>query len=195
MLDKVSPLITVEDLMNFDEDRWIEVVNGELVETDMSAASYLHSIVIDNLYNILKPFTRANKLGRVFGDGLTYVLHLDENGRPHTHIPDVSFIRRQNLPTSFDRTRPLAARPDLAVEVVSPNESAETLADKIGDYMRFGTEQAWAIYPIQRQIYVYHQNKPEQAQLYYANDVLEAPLLFPGLQIKVASLFVIDEDY
>lgn len=62
---------TIENLIELDEDAWIEVVNGELVETDMSAAGYMHTLVIENPYNMLRPFVYGNKLGRVHIDGLT----------------------------------------------------------------------------------------------------------------------------
>jgi Uma2 family endonuclease len=45
--------------------------------------------------------------------------------------------------------------PDLAVEVISPNELFEDVHDKIGKYFSYGVRQVWVVLPRQRQIHVY----------------------------------------
>lgn len=37
--------------------------------------------------------------------------------------------------------------PDVAVEVVSPNETAEDVREKVRDYLTAGTPLVWVIYP------------------------------------------------
>ncbi len=194
MVDKVQSIITLEDVMHFNDDEWIEVVDGELVKTDMSAAGFLQVIVVDNLYEILKPFARANKLGRVQTDGLTFILHVNENGVRNTRIADLSFIRRGRIPKNFNWSKPFSGAPDLAVEVISPTEPAEETLSKISDYLRFGTEQVWVVYPSQRQVYVHRSDQPDTVRVYKENDILEAETLFPGLKIKISDLFIIEED-
>lgn len=187
--------ITVDDLMQLDEDRWFEVVDGQLVETDMAAAGFLHIHVIINIYELLKPHVRKNRLGRVFPDGLTYNLYVDEQGKVYaSRIPDVSFVRRENLPVNFDLKRPFPGAPDLAVEVVSPSESADTLRQKIRDYLRYGTEQVWVAYSGEKEVFVYQGKTARDVQIYGETDTFEAPTLFPGLQIKVAEIFTLNTD-
>lgn len=185
--------ISLEHLSQMGEDKWIEVANGEIVETDMSAASYLHAIIIDNVYGHLRKYVKSNQLGRVFGDGLTYVLNVDDEGVQHARIPDCSFIRREREKVDFDITGFFIGAPDLAVEVISPSETAEMIEAKIHDYLTFGTQQVWVLYPTTKSVYDYHANSPKTVKVLTGKDILEAPDLFPELGINVAEFFVLDD--
>ena len=48
----------------------------------------------------------------------------------------------------------LTLAPDICVEVVSPNDNADDLQEKIDDYFRAGVRLVWVIYPVHRKIYV-----------------------------------------
>jgi Uma2 family endonuclease len=170
---------------------WVEVVDGEVVEVEMTTG-FIHGVIINNLYDLIKPFVVENKLGRVFGDGVTYVLHVDEQGVQHSRIADFSFIRANRIPKAFDRSRPFMGAPDLAVEGVSPTEKTPDLLKKIRDYLQYGAEQVWAIYPQSKELHQYliSENLP---RVYKEADTFEAPTLFLGLQISIADLFR-DED-
>lgn len=185
--------ISEQDLLQLDEDKRFEVVDGIIVENGM-AAGFNHVLVIDNLYDILKPFAKKHKLGRVHTDSLTFILHTDkENNIQQARIPDLSFIKRGKMPDDFDRSRPFSGAPDLAVEVVSPSESTADIMAKVSDYLRYGTEQVWVIYPLKEELHQYlkDDNAP---RIFLANDTLIAETLFPQLKITIADLFA-DEDF
>jgi Uma2 family endonuclease len=186
--------ITIDDLVNMDEDQWIEVSNGEIVETDMSAASYLHAIINDNVYGLLRTYVKSKHLGRVFGDGLTFVLNVDSKGIQYARIPDCSFVRHDNTKPDFDITGFFIGAPDLAIEVISPSETAEIIQAKIRDYLRFGTEQVWVLYPTTKTVHVYHSATLKTVQIYEASDTLVASSLFPDLELSVADFFVLDDE-
>ncbi|MCQ3929994.1 MAG: hypothetical protein DPW16_06010 [Chloroflexi bacterium] len=192
MADYVKTGVTLQDLMNLVEDEWVEVSKGELIKLDMGGAGFLHKVVADNLRDILKPFAKQHKLGRVFSDGLIYVLSMLGDTITDSRIPDVSFIREENLRQDFDLELPYPGAPDLAVEVVSPTERADYLQEKIADYRTAGTEQIWVIYPSLKELYVYQRDSSKTIAVYGINDILEAPTLFPGLQIKIADLFSLE---
>src|SRR5207253_2087905 len=46
--------------------------------------------------------------------------------------------------------------PDLGIEVLSPNDLAEDLLDKIAEYFRAGVRMVWVVSPLQESVYVYH---------------------------------------
>ena len=61
---------------------------------------------------------------------------------------DVTFIRRdryslQQLTQDGFMTIP----PDLAVEVVSPNDYAREVEEKVEEYLRAGVKLIWVVYP------------------------------------------------
>jgi Uma2 family endonuclease len=91
----------------------------------------------------LSAYVDEHKLGYVTAAETGYIL--TEN--PLTvRAPDVGFIARSRMPSPIPpRYIPLA--PDLAVEVVSPGDSAREIQDKALDYLRAGTSLIWIIYP------------------------------------------------
>jgi Uma2 family endonuclease len=193
MVEQVQTGVTLEALQALGEDRWAEVVNGEIREVAMTAG-FNHVTIIDNLYDILKPFAKQNHLGMVRTDGLNYLLSMFRSTIRTSRIPDLSFVKRENIPATFDLDGYFPGAPDLAVEVISPHESESDLDEKISDYFTAGTEQVWAVYPRAQLIHVYLREenltaKTRTYHLYRSGDMLEGPTLFPGLQIEVAAVF------
>lgn len=187
----IKTKITEAELLRLDaQDIWVEVIDGEFVE--MQPVGVQHSDIAGNTYDILKPFARVNKLGEVRMDSLIFVLHIDpEGGIRKTRIPDVSFVRRGRLPKDFDRSRPFPGAPDLAVEVVSPDEGADELLAKIRDYFAYGTDEVWVLYSEQQELHQYIRGD-KGIHIFTAEDNFTS-VLFPNLTIKVADLFLIPE--
>ncbi len=69
--------------------------------------------------------------------------------------PDVSFVRYGRLPGGVLPRGWIKIRPDLAVEVVSPNDTAEELDERLEDYERAGIPLIWVVYPKLRTAKVY----------------------------------------
>jgi Uma2 family endonuclease len=169
-------------------DNWIEVVNWEVVPT-MSAANISHAYIITNVYDMLRPFAKEHALGYVFGDGLHYRLEATAQGLKNTRLPDVSFVRKHRLTSDIDPNGLFPGAPDLAVEVVSPDESLDTTLVKVADYLHYGSEQVWVLYPNSKEVQVYQADDPQSIRIYQADDVLTAENLFPGLAIIVSQFF------
>jgi Uma2 family endonuclease len=192
-VETTKTIITEADLFRLAaNDRRFEIVNGEVV--DMHPVGLRHSVVAGNIHDILKAYARQHKLGSVHMDSLIYVLQeRSETGIRKTRVPDTSFIRKGRLPRDFDRSRPFPGAPDLAVEVVSPDEGADELMAKMKDYFEAGTEQVWVLFPEYNQLYQYI-GEPSNVTGYTDRDTLDAGALFPGLTIAVSELFAEHED-
>jgi Uma2 family endonuclease len=72
----------------------------------------------------------------------------------------------------------------LAVEVVSPSESAGDLNKKVNLMLRAGSLAVWVIYPEERTVQVY---RPDGTS--YTPDKLSAPELLADWEAPVSSLF------
>jgi hypothetical protein len=191
MTDQIRAGISEADLMR-PEYEWFEVVNGEWVAIDTDMMGFLHTVVIHNLYDIPKPFVKTNDLGYVHGDGLKYILAIDEAGIETSRMPDLAFLRKGRIPADFDIQRPFFGAPDLAVEVASPGQTTAELLGKIADFLKYGTEEAWLIYPMKRQLHRYRRD--EQApEIYRDTQTIQSEALFPGLTIKIADLFIVEQ--
>ncbi|MFN3651771.1 MAG: Uma2 family endonuclease [Armatimonadota bacterium] len=101
--------------------------------------------------------------------------------------PDVSFIRRGRLPGERIPSGHVTVPPDLAVEVVSPNDTVYELDAKVEEYLSAGVPLVWVVNPETRIIHVYRRGGATDR--HGENDELTAPELIPSLRFKVADLF------
>jgi Uma2 family endonuclease len=187
----IKERITEADLMRPEVEDF-EVIKGEWVEENSAMMGFLHTTIIDNLVLLIKPFVVQQRLGMFHGDGVKYVLHTDEHGIQTAYKPDCAFLRKGRLPADFDPNRPFYGAPDLAVEVLSPGQSTPDMLNKIADYLRYGSEEAWLIYPAQRQLHRYRSSEDTPPEIYRDSDTLQPETLFPGLMLPIAALFVIE---
>jgi Uma2 family endonuclease len=189
--DQVVTRITQEDLQRLDaEDKWVEVVDGEIVEGEHEV-TFLHLIIIQNLYDILKPYVAANKLGSVFMDGARYILAGSPQDIRRAHKPDFSYLRAGRIPPDFDWTGDFAGAPDFAVEVASPGQTNTILLPRIASYLQAGTEEAWLIYPWRKELYQYRRDA-EVPATYQSTDTIDTSALFPGLNLVVKDFSLLE---
>jgi Uma2 family endonuclease len=146
---------TPEDLLAMPDGKSYELVDGRLVERNMGAES---SEVGGNLYFHLRVFSRDRDLGTVWPADNGYQCFAHAPGR--VRKPDVSFVRRGLLPGDASPKGWVRIAPDLAVEVVSPGDTAEDLEEKLEDYQRAGVPLVWVIYPRARKARVFRPNGP-----------------------------------
>jgi Uma2 family endonuclease len=99
--------------------------------------------------------------------------------------PDVVFIREEQRTKITDRYGDFA--PDLAVEILSPEDSAARLQRKIARYLAAGTSVVWVLDPDSLTVNVYQ--KPGVFRTLTADDRIDAPELLPGFSIPVRTLF------
>ncbi len=172
----------------FENGSLYEIVNGRRVEKPpMGTFNILIAAFLDQM---LGGFVRANRLGRVAPEML---FRIGPTGNPQRR-PDVAFVSYARWP----RERKVDSRngwdvvPDLAIEVVSPSNSAEEVVGKIDEYFRAGVRGVWVIYPITRQIYVHE--SPSMVRVLKITDELDGSELLPGFRLSLAELFEDGED-
>ena len=85
------------------------------------------------------------------------------------------------------RTRSWAVVPELAVEVVSPSNTADEVAAKLEEYFEVGVRLVWVVYPRQSKVYVY--TSPTQVRVLALGDELEGGYVLPGCRIALDNLF------
>jgi len=100
--------------------------------------------------------------------------------------PDVAFIREERrAEITWDRYCEFG--PDLAVEILSPGDTAARLQRKITQYLKAGTHTVWVLDPDSVTVSVYQ--KPGVFRTLTADDQIDAPELLPGFSIPVRTLF------
>lgn len=102
-------------------------------------------------------------------------------------MPDVGFIR-------FERARTLLpvfpVAPDLAVEVVSPNED---VLHKAARYLTAGTQVVWAVYVDERLIRVITRSSDSSLRVegLAGDDLLTGGTVLPGFAVPVREVFAV----
>src|SRR5213075_2560011 len=145
--------VTAEDLWNMGNQQRRELVRGEI--RNMAPSGFDHGAIIDNLQFLLSQHVRAHKLGKVLGAETGFKLAKN----PDTvRGADVSFIAAARLPSG---NRPIGfwdGAPDLAVEVISPTDTANEVKEKVADYLDAGARQVWIVYPKRKTIVIHKPN-------------------------------------
>ena len=79
------------------------------------------------------------------------------------------------------------AAPDLAVEVVSPNDTAAAVDGKVKEYFDAGTRLVWVVYPGTRSVTVHR--SPSDATTLKEGDTLDGEPIFKDFHVPVSELF------
>ena len=172
---------TPEDLLAMPDGKSYELVRGRLVERNMGAES---SEVGGNLYFHLRLFCRDHDLGIVWPADNGYQCFPHAPGL--VRKPDVSFIRRGRLPGDVAPEGWVKIPPDLAVEVVSPGDSAEELKEKLSDYRKAGVPLIWVIYPKARTATILRRDGPITEL--EEDDVLSGEEIIPGFRCPLREI-------
>jgi Uma2 family endonuclease len=175
-------LHTPEDLLAMPDGDHYELVNGKLVERNMGAYS---SYVATRLVVILDAFCQANRLGWVFSEGTSYQCFPDNPDK--VRRADVSFIRLGRLPGEQPPEGHIRICPDLAAEVVSPNDLAYEIDGKVEEYLAAGVPLVWVVNPQTRTVRVHRAGRPG-ANL-RADDELTGDDVLPGFRCRITELF------
>jgi Uma2 family endonuclease len=167
-----------------DDEPLFEIIDGQRVE--LPPMSILASRVTSNLHGHLALHLFGNPVGEALVDTLVRLpLPVDRNRRP-----DVAVVLAQTIaqaPAQPGSDNAWAVLPELMAEVVSPNDLAEDIIDRVNEYFAAGTKLVWVVYPTQRFLYVYE--SPRQVRILGAADGLDGGVVLPGLRIPIASLF------
>ena len=157
-----------------------ELDEGELVV--MTKPRPLHNRIVISLTFELQAFVKSNPVGEVFNSDNFYVLS------PNTkRAPDVSFLRDERA-KQIDPDVDIPGAPDLAVEVLLPNDTVSAMRRKIRQYFAAGAQIVWVVYPETREVEVWRE--PTRAEIILQEaDLLEAPDLLPGFSLRIGTLF------
>jgi Uma2 family endonuclease len=169
--------------LDSDALKFYEVVDGEIVENPPMGAK--QSVLAAFLQELMAPFARPNGLGRV----VTETLFLIDRARNLKRRPDLAFVSAQRWPLRrrVPETEAWDVVPDLAAEVISESNSANSVLIKIEEYFQASVRAVWVIFPAVNKIYVY--DSPTRVRILQVGDVLEGGDLLPGFQVALSTLF------
>ncbi len=159
-----------------------DLVRGEIEE--MSRPGKQHSLVCANIIRILGNFTVQRLKGYVCSNDTGTVVERDPDtvrGPDVLVFEDVEHFDQVEL--KYGETPPL-----LAVEVLSPNDSAGDLMQRVREQLRFGTRLVWVVDPGFRSVTVYG---PGTFRTHDDTEELTGDDVLPDFRCKVAEFFTL----
>ena len=166
-----------------EREGFFEFIDGRYVEKPSPGASASELTLL--LMFRLMGHVLANRLGHCYGAKTVYQIFPDDPKR--SRIPDGSFIRAGRLPKEKSPRGELSIAPDLAIEVVSPNDFVENLHERINDLLGAGVRLLWVVVPGTREIYV-HRGDRTVTRL-STDDELTGEDVVPGFSCRIGELF------
>jgi Uma2 family endonuclease len=173
---------TPEDLLAMPDEKNYELVDGRLVERNMSTLS---SWVAGELHFQIRSYCQTNPHGWVMPEGTGYQCFPTIPNK--VRRPDVSFVRRERLPANASSEGYMTITPDLAVEVLSPNDLAWDIDQKVVEYLGAGVPLVWVVHPEIRAMRVHRKGGP--ASWLGEEDEMSGEDILPGFSCRVGAIF------
>ena len=175
-----SAITTAEQLLKAGDIGRCELVRGRLVM--MVPAGADHGRIANEVAFRLTRFARSRKLGTVFGAETGFFLSRD----PDTvRAPDAAFVRKGRL--TAPRRGYYPGAPDLAVEVVSPDDRPGEVGEKVAEWLGAGTRAVWVVDPEARAVTVHEPGKA--ARGIPETGVLRGGRVLRGFELPVREIF------
>ncbi len=168
----------MERELTLDSDKSYEIVNGQPEEKEMPGAR--HGMIAARLVTRLNSFVEANQFGVTFTE---VNFKIGQNER----IPDLSFVAAARVPSEGVPEGVWQLPPDLAVEIISPNDLHEKVSNKVLEYLEAGVKQVWLVSPENRAVTIFR--SMDQVQVIAGDRNLESPDLLPGFSCALAEIF------
>jgi len=171
-------LMTVEQFaqMQTADTEDYELVEGELIP--LSSGTPRHNLIRDLLGYLLLSYLKGNPIGLALAENDCQVA-ADTVRRPDLSV----FLGERSRQIDRDRI-PVPFPPDIAVEILSPSESAVSVRRKVRDYLGAGSSEVWLFDHSNIEVQV-HTNAG--IRILGQTGVLESPLL-PGFSAAVSAL-------
>lgn len=181
MSSTATRLVTAEEfwLLSATGQR-LALVRGEVVEAMPAGGE--HSVIVLALGSLLLRWARATGAG-VVGTEAGFILDRDPD---IVRGPDLYFVRAERLPAGRAPVRFFDFAPDLAVEVISPSETAEDVLEKVRDYPAGATLLVVLVYPRTRTVVAHAPDGSTRS--YRDGEEFAAPDVLPGFSCPVAAI-------
>jgi Uma2 family endonuclease len=154
----------------------------------MSPTGGLHGLVTARLLVMLAQYATAHRLGFA----VTEVGFILSTNPDTVRAPDVAFVRRERIPAAGVPRGFWTGAPDLAVEVLSPDDRPAETAAKVDEYLSSGVALVWVVDADHHTVTV-HSDRASQVTV-GEEESLDAAGVLPGFTCLVSEIFAETED-
>jgi Uma2 family endonuclease len=180
MNQAVARKLTLQEFFALPEgEPYNELIDGEAVPK--VSPKRFHSRSTGSLFTLLTLWGQDK--GEV---GIEWAVTLKRHGRDWVPLPDLLYISSERLTLDKFEDGPCPVPPELAIEIISPDQTFGEMAEKATDYLNAGVLRVWVVDPKAKSITVF---APNAAPVTYRGDHLLADPLFPGLELTARQVF------
>jgi Uma2 family endonuclease len=175
-------LVTANDLLTLEKSgKSTELVRGKLIVREPPGT--YHGRVQGILHVLVGSYVRAHDLGAVFGQDTGFKIASD----PDTvRAPDLAFVDRTRM-AQIPRRGYAALAPDLAAEILSPDDRPGEVLAKVGDWLQAGVRLVWVIDADRRVASVY---RADGSMMTVSSDAdVDGETVVPGFSFRLSELF------
>ncbi|MFN0145483.1 MAG: Uma2 family endonuclease [Dehalococcoidia bacterium] len=159
-----------------------ELVDGEPVDIPRGGRD---AWLAGALFYRIAQFFDRHAVGLIFPQGTEFKAWPQ---RPnHLRKPDTMVFVNGRFPGDEPPDGTIDIAPDLAAEVVSPNDNAQALEEKVQEYLDAKVRLVWVIYPEIRTAHVFRRG--EAAARIGPTGSLDGEDVLPGFRLPLADLF------
>ena len=163
-------------------DKLLELVAGEIIA--MPKPGGKHGVITMRIARLIANFVEDNNLGYLTV-AETYIVKKNPQGRDSVRGLDVGYIHKDRLPQGIpDGYIPIA--PDLAVEVISPGNTADDIHNKILELLNADTKLIWIVYPESETVDV---RTKDGAKTLTIADKLDGGAALANFSLAIADIF------
>ena len=159
-----------------------ELVQGELRQ--MSPTGRQHGRIAAKIGSCLEAFVARNGLGETYAAETGFLI---DTAPDTVRAPDASFVSRERAEATVEERGFFPGAPDLAVEVISPNDRYSAIKEKVSDWLRAGTQMVVVVDPHQRTATVYR--APDDICILTEGDLLDGRDVVLGWKMPLADVF------
>lgn len=175
------PKLTLEQFLNLPEnDESYELIDGEAIKK--MSPKFFHSSLTTVFWAEISGWCDGR--GRV---RVEWSVILNRRGKDWVPVPDLLYVSYDRLAADWREDTPCPVLPELVIEIVSPDQTFNQLAQKATDYLSAGVERVWVVYPPMRSITVFFGDRPPET---YRGDRLLTDELFPNLAVTSEQFFI-----
>lgn len=175
-------LVTAEELLRNYHDQRCELIEGRIVS--VSPADIEHGDISNEVAYLLNVAVRKGRHGKVFIAEAGFFVSRD----PDTVcVPDVAFVTHERLAEAGVTKGFFPGAPDLAVEVVSPSDTAPGVHKKARMWIEAGCRAVWLVWPDDRSVTFYR--SLDDVKILTGDAVLDGADVIPGFSHPIAQFF------
>jgi Uma2 family endonuclease len=162
-----------------------EFIHGEVIQKAMPTGA--HAIIQRLLSLMFSRFLLDHPVGEA---GSEWRCVFGPPGGEQGFVPDFVFIAAGRLPEDEESLNgPFYGPPDLAVEILSPDDRPGRVLDKIMFYLDYGVRLVLLLDPRERSVRVYTPDARPRPKLLASGDTLDGGDVLPGFTVTVDDLF------